>query len=607
MCRRWLDAGRLAVLGLSLAALTPWARAQGFRTVIESRQRVFPSLGAGVTALKRDSAGRFYILAKPANTISVYSTAGELVGHIPNAASAGAIRYAVDIDVTPGGLIAVADRGMNAIEVFRPDGSLVSRTPIVAPTSVVALGDDEFAVTSLMSKRLVEVISRRGEVLRSFGEPGDIGDQPDNAQNDAQKTLHNFGMIYGDSAGDIYFAFTGVPDPTVRKYDRYGYLAYQSSIPKREFGAAPSRQADRVQLLFGLSDLSFSHEAGGWLSIGSSKDVQFGGDVGAGIGESLRRGYGFGEAVQQQSAFGGGPLAATFSGLVNSQGTSLQLGMGRAPRMGGRFGNRMTLVPTADQSGNQGGLLQFSDSNRASADESSPSGGSQDFSGTSGSYGTTAELGMFGSSDSDTSPVDAPDSALGAPNNAMTTDPMGLPAPFVVGSTMDSLYFRPRGLDNITGGGGPLRTGAGAAGAHSRGRVGAGGADNFPHFGYHGRFNAGVPSFTTALRINLGNLGQASEVDKPEIRAVAADPQTHDIWAAIGDTVVEYSQDGNPLGIYYLSLPGGGALKPTALLVEPDRLIVAADPWGVFEFARPDKPSPSQQFNIAPQVVPQPQ
>jgi hypothetical protein len=106
------------------------------------------------------------------------------------------------------------------------------------------------------------------------------------------------------------------------------------------------------------------------------------------------------------------------------------------------------------------------------------------------------------------------------------------------------------------------------------------------------------------LRINLGDLGRASANERPEITAVAADPQTHEVWAAMGDTVVHFSRDGSPVGIYYLTLAGGDSLKPTALLVEPDRLLVAADPWGIFEFARPDKPAARQErFNIVPQVA----
>jgi hypothetical protein len=605
VCRRWLGASRLVILGLSLEAFSSLAGAQGLRTVIESRDRVFPAVGAGVAALKRDAEGRYYILARPATTISVYNANGNLVGHIPNAASAGAIRYAVDIDLTPSGLIAVADRSANAIEVFREDGSLVSRIPVIAPTSVVALADDQFAVTSLTSKRLVEVIDQRGEVLRSFGDPSEIENGPQ------KETLHDFGTISGDSAGDIYFAFSSLPNPTLREYDRYGYVAYESSIPKGEFGIAPSRPVDRVQLMFGLSDLSFSHQAGGWVSIGSSKDVQFGGDVGTGIGESLRRGFGLGQAIQQQGGFAGGPLAATFSGEVNDQGTKFQLGMGHASRFGGRRGGRAPFAQLGDQSTNQGTVLQFSDANGDSggADGSSDLG---EGSGSSAASGTTAELGMFGagnSDSSDSSGSDVPDSPQGlvAPGANPSVGPLGLPAPFVLGSTLDSLYFRPHGLsDSITGGAPSGQAGGGARGPRSGARGPGGGSGNFSHFGYHGRFNAGLPAFTAALRVNLGNLVRPSDSEKPEITAVAADPQSHEIWAAIGSTVVHFNKDGNPVGIYYLTLPGGGSLKPTALLVEPDRLLVAADPWGIFEFARPDKPSPPGQFNIEPQVVPHP-
>ena len=39
--------------------------------------------------------------------------------------------------------------------------------------------------------------------------------------------------------------------------------------------------------------------------------------------------------------------------------------------------------------------------------------------------------------------------------------------------------------------------------------------------------------------------------------------------------------------VYYLTMKGGARLKPTAVLVEPDRFLIAADPWGIFEFTRP--------------------
>ncbi|HEX4074785.1 MAG TPA: hypothetical protein VHX49_05245, partial [Candidatus Acidoferrales bacterium] len=140
VCRKGLRVSGAVVLGLLLAAVRPPIRAQQIRTVVEPQARVFPSVGAGVTALKRDSAGRYYVLAKPANVVSIYNGDGAKIGQTPNARSGGAvIRYAADIDLGPDGNLFVADRGANAIEIFRPDGSLVAKVPVVAPTSVVAL------------------------------------------------------------------------------------------------------------------------------------------------------------------------------------------------------------------------------------------------------------------------------------------------------------------------------------------------------------------------------------------------------------------------------------------------------------------------------------
>jgi hypothetical protein len=87
------------------------------------------------------------------------------------------------------------------------------------------------------------------------------------------------------------------------------------------------------------------------------------------------------------------------------------------------------------------------------------------------------------------------------------------------------------------------------------------------------------------MRVNLGDLGSSAAEEKAKITATAVDA-SGDLWVAVGDALVHYSKDGIALDAYYLALKGGQPLKPTALLVEPDRFIVAADPWGIFEFSR---------------------
>jgi hypothetical protein len=604
-----LGAGQLVAFGLSVLSFAFPTNGQGLRTVVESRDKVFPGVAAGIAAMKRDSSGRYYILAKPATVISVYRPDGSLADQIPNAKSNGAtIRYAVDIDLNPDGFLVVADRGANAIEVFAPDGSLVSTTPVMAPTSIVALADGQFAVTSLTSKRLVQVIDGRGKVVRSFGDPSDIEEQSrsDTKSSPSEKQpLMNLGKISGDASGGIYFAFTSLPDPTLRKYDRYGYVGYEASIPANMFTAGETRPLDRAQFTFGFSDTSLSNQTSAFLTMGSSNDVQFGGGVGTGLGEALRQGMGYGQALQQQvfqqPGTGGGPFGAMFSGDVTDQGASFQLGMGRMSAFGGRGRGRMGSAAFGDQATDQGALLQFGSSNSDGNDNASDSG--------PGSYssqsGTTAELGMFGSSDSTTN---GPSSGYTGELGTQNLGTGGLPSAFVLGSAFNTIGFRPQGLaggplDQTSGGGTYGHEHSGAAGAKGPG------SEGFSHFGYHGgRYRSGTPAFTAGMRVNLGDLGRVSAFDKPVINAMAIDPETQEIWAGIGDTLVHFSKDGSPVGIYYLTLAGATPVKPTALLIEPNRVLIAADPWGIFEFARPDKPvsAPTQQLNVVPQVVPQP-
>ena len=120
--------------------------------------------------------------------------------------------------------------------------------------------------------------------------------------------------------------------------------------------------------------------------------------------------------------------------------------------------------------------------------------------------------------------------------------------------------------------------------------------------GYHNRFGSTSSAFTSRVRVNLGDLGGGGG-EKPVITAMAADPETHEIWAAMGDALVEFSRDGDPVGMYYPTISGATHLRPVAVLVERDRILVAADPWGIFEFARPDRPGAGarRQVTAAPQ------
>lgn len=244
---------------------------------IFARARMFPEIGRGVSELKRDATGRYYVLAAPANAIIIYAPDGKRTGQIPRANQPGAqIIFAQDFDLNEAGGIVVADRGANAVKIFGRDGSLAATIPIATPTSVVALSGGEFAVTSLSSKRLVSVFGANGKLIRSFGDPIDSTDYP------GANPLINRGRISGDLEGHICFAFTNLPDPIIRAYDRFGFGSFVISLTAAEFGA--SRQDQRKDI-FGIerrNDAASLNPAIGAVTVDSSTQ-----QVWVAIGSSL--------------------------------------------------------------------------------------------------------------------------------------------------------------------------------------------------------------------------------------------------------------------------------------------------------------------------------
>jgi hypothetical protein len=223
---------------IARAAAAPQNQDQEFSRELLARARVFPGIGAGVAALKSDPAGRYYVLAEPAKFIAVFQGDGKRIGEIPNANSRGAtIVYAQDIDVDSKGRVLVADRGANAVKIFEPDGSLDGTIAVAAPTSVAALSGGGFAVASLRSAKLVSIYDAQGKLERSFGDP-----PPAPARVGEEQELSP-GRIYGDPAGRIYFVFSGLGDLMLRRYDRFGFVSYEASLPASEF--TPQAEAKR--------------------------------------------------------------------------------------------------------------------------------------------------------------------------------------------------------------------------------------------------------------------------------------------------------------------------------------------------------------------------
>jgi hypothetical protein len=73
------------------------------------------------------------------------------------------------------------------------------------------------------------------------------------------------------------------------------------------------------------------------------------------------------------------------------------------------------------------------------------------------------------------------------------------------------------------------------------------------------------------------------------ISAVGVDPQTQELWIAIGTLLMRFDKDGERLSSFRTYTPSGARLEPSQILVEPDRLVIGADPQGIYEFPKPEK------------------
>jgi len=68
-----------------------------------------------------------------------------------------------------------------------------------------------------------------------------------------------------------------------------------------------------------------------------------------------------------------------------------------------------------------------------------------------------------------------------------------------------------------------------------------------------------------------------------------ASAANREIWAAIQDDLVHFDKDVQRLESCRIATNEGARIDPAVILVEPNRLFIAADPLGIFDFARPDK------------------
>lgn len=216
-------------------------RAQMDEIDLTASARLFPDVGPGVRAIHRDAKGRYYILCASAPAVEIYSADGMRVGRVPaSPTKRSRILSGADFDLDSSGRVYVADRAADAVKIYSADGSLTSSVSVEAPTSIAVLAGGEIAVTNLEMNPLIKVVDADGRTLRKFGDPADMADR-----SDLNRFL-NIGRLLTGPMNQLYYAFTYLPEPTVRRYDASGRLALEMSLTSLDY--EPTAQAERKEI-----------------------------------------------------------------------------------------------------------------------------------------------------------------------------------------------------------------------------------------------------------------------------------------------------------------------------------------------------------------------
>jgi len=103
----------------------------------------------------------------------------------------------------------------------------------------------------------------------------------------------------------------------------------------------------------------------------------------------------------------------------------------------------------------------------------------------------------------------------------------------------------------------------------------------------------GIDAFSEAQAVRKEIQRQETRKEPPFLRpiltAFGVDPVNGDVWMGLHNTLVHFDKDGIRRSEYQIYTPNGTRLEANVILVEEERLLIGADPLGVYEFPRPDR------------------
>jgi len=179
-----------------------------------------------------DGKGNLYILEQKNQRISVFNKNLEYLYSFPEVGlEAGALHYPEDFAIRGDECYILHDK---KVTVFRTDGTFIREFSIQSVRTTLrnmainAAG--EIFVQSFENNSIINVYSKKGKLIRSFGKYLEPFDELTNAA----RIFMNMASFCFDNADNLYIAFRYYP--LIRKYDRDGKLLFEKIIGEENIG-----------------------------------------------------------------------------------------------------------------------------------------------------------------------------------------------------------------------------------------------------------------------------------------------------------------------------------------------------------------------------------
>lgn len=195
-----------------------WSTGVDAQEELHAYRQVAYESGHGTTAIKRGPGGTYYALNRPDRCVWTFSSAGSRIGRLGSIGMGPAdLLSPKDVAVDGEGNAVVAD-GSDMVKVFSPTGELLSSVPFRRPEHVATMANGNILVSGFPKEYLLYRFDNHAKILAALGTPVKVDNDP------FFNAVLNMGNIIVDSEDNIYYIFTHMLTPTVRKYKSDGTL-----------------------------------------------------------------------------------------------------------------------------------------------------------------------------------------------------------------------------------------------------------------------------------------------------------------------------------------------------------------------------------------------